>query len=323
MRKPVVPEAFEHGDPSWGPGQRSFAWSPDGTRIAFNRNEGGFGRLCIADVATGEVEVVAKGVHGALSWQGDHLAAIRSGARTPTEIVVYDDEVATGAGRTRAGRRLRVGHLGRAGARRVGRRRRQRRARSPLPSGDVRDGQRSSAAHLLDPRRAELDRVVVLFNARWAYWIDRGMGGARARPSRLDRPRPRVPAGDARPMGDLDTSDVAAGLRAAAERGWADPKRMVVMGGSAGGFTVLNVLAHHPDLCAAGVDLYGVADLLEPRRDDAPLREALPPLDRRTASRRRRPIPLARRCRSSSRSPRRCSSSKATPTSSCRRRSHS
>jgi dipeptidyl aminopeptidase/acylaminoacyl peptidase len=38
---------------------------------------------------------------------------------------------------------------------------------------------------------------------------------------------------------------------------------MVVMGGSAGGFTVLNVLAHHPDLCAAGVDLYGVADLLE------------------------------------------------------------
>ena len=63
--------------------------------------------------------------------------------------------------------------------------------------------------------------------------------------------------------GDLDTSDVAAGLRAAAERGWADPKRMVVMGGSAGGFTVLNVLAHHPDLCAAGVDLYGVADLLE------------------------------------------------------------
>jgi dipeptidyl aminopeptidase/acylaminoacyl peptidase len=35
------------------------------------------------------------------------------------------------------------------------------------------------------------------------------------------------------------------------------------MGGSAGGFTVLNLLAHHPDLCAAGVDLYGVADLFD------------------------------------------------------------
>jgi dipeptidyl aminopeptidase/acylaminoacyl peptidase len=35
------------------------------------------------------------------------------------------------------------------------------------------------------------------------------------------------------------------------------------MGGSAGGMTVLNLLAHHPELCAAGVDLYGVADLLD------------------------------------------------------------
>jgi dipeptidyl aminopeptidase/acylaminoacyl peptidase len=56
-------------------------------------------------------------------------------------------------------------------------------------------------------------------------------------------------------------ADVAAGLRAAVERGWGDERRLVVMGGSAGGFTVLNVLASHPGLCAAGVDLYGVADL--------------------------------------------------------------
>ncbi|MDP9020884.1 MAG: prolyl oligopeptidase family serine peptidase, partial [Actinomycetota bacterium] len=32
---------------------------------------------------------------------------------------------------------------------------------------------------------------------------------------------------------------------------------------SAGGFTVLNLLAACPDLCAAGVDLYGVTDLFE------------------------------------------------------------
>jgi dipeptidyl aminopeptidase/acylaminoacyl peptidase len=63
--------------------------------------------------------------------------------------------------------------------------------------------------------------------------------------------------------GELDTADVAAGLRAAVERGWGDPRRLVIMGGSAGGFTVLNVLAEHPDLCAAGVDLYGVADLFD------------------------------------------------------------
>ena len=88
--KPLVAEPFEHGDPGWGPGQRSFAWAPDGSRIAFNRNEGGFGRLCVADVATGAVEELAKGVHGSLTWEGDRLAALRSGARTPTEVVVYD-----------------------------------------------------------------------------------------------------------------------------------------------------------------------------------------------------------------------------------------
>jgi dipeptidyl aminopeptidase/acylaminoacyl peptidase len=63
--------------------------------------------------------------------------------------------------------------------------------------------------------------------------------------------------------GELDVADCAAGMRAAAERGWGDPRRMVPMGGSAGGFTVLNLLAHHPDRCAAGVDLFGVTDLFE------------------------------------------------------------
>src|SRR5258708_31114088 len=63
--------------------------------------------------------------------------------------------------------------------------------------------------------------------------------------------------------GELDGAGVAAGMRAAAASGWADPRRMVPIGGSAGGFTVLNLLARHPDLCAAGVDLFGVADLFD------------------------------------------------------------
>ena len=88
--RPLVDEPFEHADPSWGMGQRSYAVSPDGGRVAFTRNERGFGRLCVVDVRTGEVTEIARGVHGQLTWVGDHLAALRSGARTPTQIVVYD-----------------------------------------------------------------------------------------------------------------------------------------------------------------------------------------------------------------------------------------
>src|SRR5204862_6903593 len=63
--------------------------------------------------------------------------------------------------------------------------------------------------------------------------------------------------------GVLDVDDCASAIRAAGTQGWGDANRMVIMGGSAGGFTVLNVLASHPELCAAGVDLFGVADLFD------------------------------------------------------------
>ena len=88
--KPLVNEDAEHGDPSWGLGQRSYAWSPEGDRIVFGRNELGFGSVNVVDVATGESRQFAKGVHGGLSWHGDRIGAIRSGARTPTQVVVYD-----------------------------------------------------------------------------------------------------------------------------------------------------------------------------------------------------------------------------------------
>jgi dipeptidyl aminopeptidase/acylaminoacyl peptidase len=48
--------------------------------------------------------------------------------------------------------------------------------------------------------------------------------------------------------------------RFAVARGWADPRRLVVRGSSAGGFTVLCALAFH-DVFAAGASYYGIGDL--------------------------------------------------------------
>ena len=45
-----------------------------------------------------------QGVHGGLSWRGDRIAAVRSGARTPTQIVLYEDGARYGAPPWRVGR---------------------------------------------------------------------------------------------------------------------------------------------------------------------------------------------------------------------------
>ena len=60
--------------------------------------------------------------------------------------------------------------------------------------------------------------------------------------------------------GVADVEDCVAAARFLIERGDVDPARLIIRGGSAGGFTVLSALACH-DTFTAGASLYGVADL--------------------------------------------------------------
>jgi len=258
--EPLVDEPVEHGDPCWGLGQRSFAWSPDGTAIVFTRNERGFGSLCRVEVGSGAVEVLDTGVHGGLSWCGGRIAAIRSGARTPTQVVVRD-----GATRLTVAR----GPLGGFEALEL--------SEPEAVTWHADDGAViHGRLHRPPPGRARRDpppllvwihggptsQTAVAWNNRLAFFVDRGWA--------VLLPDHRGSTGHGRAYtqamaggwGDLDVGDTAAGMRAAAANGWADPACMVPMGGSAGGFTVLNLLARHPDLCAAGIDLFGVADLV-------------------------------------------------------------
>ena len=260
--KPLVDEPVEHGDPSWGLGQRSFAWSPEGDRIVFCRNEGGFGSVNVVDVATGEWRSFGKGAHGGLSWQCDRVGAVRSGARTPTQIVVYENT----NDRTVVSR----GPLGGFEALDL-----------PEPELVEWNGDDGGTVHgrLHRPRESATgndppplivwihggptSQTPVAWNNRLPFFLERGWA--------VLFPDHRGSTGHGRAYaqamagrwGDLDVSDCAAGMRAAATHGWGDARRMVPMGGSAGGFTVLNLMAHHPDLCAAGVDLFGVTDLFD------------------------------------------------------------
>ncbi len=60
--------------------------------------------------------------------------------------------------------------------------------------------------------------------------------------------------------GVVDVVDCVAAAKSLADAGRVDADSMVIAGGSAGGLTVLNALAHH-DVFAGGISRYGVTDL--------------------------------------------------------------
>jgi dipeptidyl aminopeptidase/acylaminoacyl peptidase len=66
--------------------------------------------------------------------------------------------------------------------------------------------------------------------------------------------------------GILDVADCLAAARHLAETGRADPNRLAIRGGSAGGYTTLCALAFH-DLFKVGASWYGVGDLEALQRD--------------------------------------------------------
>ena len=255
---PLVDEPYEHAGPSWGQGQRSYAVSPDGSRVAFARNELGFGRLCVVDVATRTVQDVARGVHGGLSWEVGRLVALRTGARTPTELVVYD----TGSWQRTV---LAVGPL--SGWEGAGL------AEPELRTALAADGTQLHAR--LYRADAPTDRLLcwvhggptdqwqVTFLPRLAYWRAQGWN--------VLVPDHRGSTGHGRryqqamngAWGELDVADTVDLLDAAQRDGLGAPARTVAIGASAGGFTALGVAARAPQLIAAVVAASPVADLLD------------------------------------------------------------
>ncbi|MCU1427544.1 MAG: dipeptidyl aminopeptidase/acylaminoacyl peptidase, partial [Actinomycetia bacterium] len=94
--RPVLEEPHEHAEPSWGPGQRSYAWSPDSAELAWCRNESGLATLVIGSPDKRSARVLAKAWHQGLDWSEAGIAAVRSGAVTPSQVVVL---AANGSGR--------------------------------------------------------------------------------------------------------------------------------------------------------------------------------------------------------------------------------
>ena len=261
--RPLLMESHEHAEPSWGPGQRSFAWSPDGRAIALCRNEDGFGRLVVVPLGDGTPTDVSRGWHAGLDW-GDHgIACIRSGGRTAPQVTVL--EPSTGARLAR--RRGAPGELDAVDL--------------PEPTPVTWPASDGETVHgllwrpapggatgtlpplLVDVHGGPTDQATVDWKPRVRYFLSRGWavlspnyrgstGYGRAYRHALDHA-----------WGEIDVADTVAGIAAAGREHWADTSRAAVIGGSAGGFTALLVAACAPPVVRAAVSLYGVTDLFD------------------------------------------------------------
>ena len=101
--RPLVDESFEHGPPTWSPGTRTFAWSPDGEQIAYLRNDDGNWRVRIVDVATGATRSVddSDGARTGIAWSSrNELVFVHSLSTAPPSLVAVNLE--TGTARTLA-----------------------------------------------------------------------------------------------------------------------------------------------------------------------------------------------------------------------------
>jgi dipeptidyl aminopeptidase/acylaminoacyl peptidase len=252
----------EHGAPTWGPGQRTWCFNTDGTRVAYTRNEDGYSSLWVFDRVTGSRHRIGHGVHGCLSWEGNTLAALRTGARTPQQVVVYHLNNLLEARRTvlvrPADARWFENEID---------------VELVEPTVERVPGDVEVPYRLYRPHRPHgglicwihggpNDQWQVTFRSQFTFWLSRGFTIAV-----VDH---RGSSGHGREYmqslnghwGEYDAIDTANVLRHLQSVHGFSSAKTVLMGGSAGGLTALNTAIGDASLCAGVVVKYPVVDLV-------------------------------------------------------------
>jgi dipeptidyl aminopeptidase/acylaminoacyl peptidase len=252
-------------EPAWVQGLRVFGWSLDGKKIFFIRKDKGYSSLHAVDLDTQRITQPPAAAYTDLaqlsvSSSGSALAYIASSCRIPKRIVVQQEKRFTIQVRSSAERLAKEEH-----------------STPELISWNSEDGGEVHGFYFPphNPRYAAkgappaivmvhggpTSQVSAAYSADTAFFTSRGYaclaviyrGSAGFGRSYRNALRGR--------WGELDVMDTISGAKALAERGLADPARLVIKGGSAGGYTVLNCLIRHPGVFRAGICLFGVSNL--------------------------------------------------------------
>jgi dipeptidyl aminopeptidase/acylaminoacyl peptidase len=264
-KKKVLVEGGTLADPAWVQGNRTIGWSADSRKVFFRRNEEGQASLWVVDAAGGSPEKLGIEPYTWInqitpSPASDAVAFIGSSSSIPPRILVREK----GSIRVQA----------RSGAERID----AGEYSVPVPmtwemaGGDAVHGLYYPPVHPRYEGRGLPPAVIGIhggptgqrtaaYNAEAAFFTSRGYAYLAVNYHGSTGYGRRYMLSLRGRWGELDVDDAVSGAKALCDRGSADPARLVILGGSAGGYTVLNTLVRHPGFFRAGVCLFGVSDL--------------------------------------------------------------
>mgnify|MGYP005836761273 CR=1 FL=1 len=256
----------EHGTPNWVQGQRMLSWAGDGRALYYTRNERGFCSVWRFDLHTrshSRVDGLADYTFVrqiAVSGKGERLALIASHSTRPARLVVVSRGEGTRVVRRTSTERIKPGDLASAEA-----------IEWTSFDGETAHGlyyaPRNPACEGIgkppllvyvhggptSQRYADYDDIVQFFATRgYAVLQVNHRGSTGYGKAYMNKQR--------HTWGVHDVEDSRTGALHLVEKGLADGEKLVIMGGSAGGFTVLMMLTQYPGVFRAGVNLYGVAN---------------------------------------------------------------
>lgn len=238
--------------------------SPDGRRIAFGVNEAGISRLYLFDLADRRlqrVDAVPTGITGGLKWhlKGRHLAFTISSARSPSDVYSLDTETGEVSRWTES-------ELGGLVASEL--------SEPKLVSWPSFDGREITGFLYEPPARFTGKRPVMI--------VIHGGPESQSRPGFLGRsnyflnehgvalllPNVRGSTGYGKSFVKLDNGlkredsvkDIGALFDWIAKQPNLDASRILVMGGSYGGYMTLAVATHYSDRICCAIDIVGISN---------------------------------------------------------------
>ncbi len=290
-RQQITSVPAEHGAPAWVQGVRTYGWAHDSKSILFLRNEKGFFSLWQYDLASSSASRMAQMddysslAQIALSRHSGAIALVASSSRIPARIITCQPEPmplpeTLAADPTAPSIQVLVPQT--SGGVRVIRRSS---TENLLPDqlaetrpiewkghdGDTVYGLYSAPTSdrcegigvpplIVQVHGGPTSQTTAGYSDRTQFFTSRGFavlevnyrgstGYGRAYMNKLRKS-----------WGLYDVEDAASGANHLVKEGLADRSRLVIMGGSAGGFTVYQSLIDKPGFYKAGVCLYGVAN---------------------------------------------------------------